>query len=82
MLHFTLILCDTLIVSTRSNVSWETTITDALTGKTVKKSFSDAEIGAILALAVGGEEYDFTKELYNIAEPAMKDIPTECRLIP
>lgn len=82
MLHFTLILCDTLIVATRSDVLWDTTITDALTGKTVKKSFSDAEMGAILALAIGGEEYSFTKELYEIAEPAMKDIPKECRLIP
>lgn len=82
MLHFTLVLCDTVIIATRSDVSWETTIMDALTGKTVKKSFSDAEIGAILALAVGGEGYDFTKELYDIAEPAMKDIPPECRPIP
>lgn len=88
MLHFTLVMENTVVVATVPEMEngygsvWDASIFDSVTGKTVKKSFSAVEMGAILALAVGGEEYSFTKELYEIAEPAMKDIPKECRLIP
>lgn len=92
MLHFTLVMENTVVVATASEMEddgikgygsvWNATIFDTLTGKTVKKDFTQTEMGAILALAIGGEEYAFIPALYEIAEPAMKDIPTECRLIP
>lgn len=88
MLHIDLTLEDTRIVANRDNSNvWIGFICDAPTGKCVRIEWTDSQIAAVVALGFGIGENDeidesSVKKLYEIAEPAIKDLPSECRPIP
>lgn len=60
------------------------TFEDLHTGKNNYRLLSNVQLGAILALMLGGEDYqpELTKLLYEIAEPAIAGLDKECRPIP
>lgn len=65
---------------------WDVTLTDNLTGVTAKCRWTDDQFAAITALALGvGEEkspgYDIEK-LYEVANAALENVPTQCYPIP
>jgi hypothetical protein len=73
---------------------WRIRSADSLTGKQIEEHITTEQLGAIVALAVGGEEgifnhanapvgdHNLSNQLYAVAEPVVKDWPKECRPIP
>ena len=94
MLHFTVILCDTILIATMEQQQpvderrhdWLITVTDARTGKTASGKWTPEQLCAVLTLAQGAGEEKWSgywaEKLYAIAEPLFKDWPAECRPIP
>lgn len=82
MIAATIILEDTVIIAERGERDWRMTLSDSFTGKVERlEDLSDLEAGAIIGLAIGGDELE-GKSLYSIAEPKVKDLSKECRPIP
>ena len=93
MLALTMILEDAVIMVRRTdtNDNWVGVICDCRTGKEVTVGFTDMQLGAILALGVAGPDFEkeevglnasISDHLYRIAEPAIANLPKECRPIP
>lgn len=65
---------------------WLGECVDLMTGKEMAFSWTNDQMSAVIALAMGVGEEDTpgfnAKNLYAIAEPLFKDWPKECRPIP
>lgn len=86
MLHLDVTLEDTrIIAAVDDNSEWVGTIHDAHSGQSQAIKWSHTQMGAVLALGIGGDE-SFTKrtttELYEVAEDAIKELTPELRPIP
>ena len=87
-MQITLVLCDLIIAAYQAGLesTWHTTIADIHSGKTFAVELNSAQIGAICALALGGDEDALKEDLYNqlnlIAAPALEGCPKECWPIP
>jgi hypothetical protein len=80
---------DSQIQAIRMENSWQVLLGDGHSGKTHMTMMNDGQFGAVLALAIGGDEDGemgntpmLIQHLYNIAETALFDCPKECRPIP
>ena len=92
MLHLTLIAEDTILTATRdlpkmpaepgANDKWRVRICDALSGQEDHRDWSDAELGAVVALCIGSDEIPGNGDLYPVAEIACKGLPRELRPMP
>lgn len=77
-------LADTVISSVESPGGFDCAFEDVHSGKCTSRTLTNVQLGAIIALALGGEDYtpELTTELYKIAEPAVAGFPNEVRPIP
>ena len=88
MLHVTAVLEDVRIVATvaiepEGGHLWQVILSDALTGQFETRLWTDAEMGAVMALAIGGEQgADYEEPAYRLAEQAVGGLPRELRPIP
>lgn len=92
MLCMIVVLEDDLLQATYVNTRWQVVLSDIVTGKTFEALWTNRELAAVLALAVGSEDFGESKAavdntlygtLYALAEPLFaKPCPPECRLIP
>jgi len=84
MLHVTAILCDCVLIATRINGPWIGKVTDVVTGISTTFTWTDEQIGAVMALALAGETFQTSSmgQLHDLAEDAVRGIPPECQLIP
>lgn len=84
MLHMTLVLEDNLVVASRDLSKWRCEITDLPTGKLEILHLNDEQFGAVMGLALGGDDKEYSPELYKIAEPLFSEdnFARECRIIP
>lgn len=60
------------------------TVRDTMSGEQKTFDVTTGEAGAIMALLIGGDQYDAEtgKLLYDLAEPVFKGIPNNLRPIP
>lgn len=74
-IHILAVLEDTVINATRGDKGWVLDVSDNITGAAKTVVTSDAEFGAAMALAIGGDDsYSevTTDELYRQTEQLMK----------
>lgn len=60
---------------------WRVTVTDNDTGIAKLVSWSDQQLGTVLALSIS-DTLPFAQEAYQIAEPLMNQLPQTHRIIP
>ncbi|MBV9694312.1 MAG: hypothetical protein JO261_11495 [Alphaproteobacteria bacterium] len=89
MIHMTLIMEDTVLVATRdlpnSEGQWSILAQDSHAGIGHASLLSDAELTAIVSLALANDEDQEgldRKKLYEVAEEVLKTWPPEVRPIP
>ena len=90
MLCMTVVLEDGVLHAIRTLDHWHVVIADNVTGKEHCALWTSRELGAVLELAIAGEDIaenesdeSVLRRLYAIAEPLFTDpCPVECRLIP
>jgi hypothetical protein len=85
MLHVDVTLEDCrLIVTVDKDGFWVGVAVDNLTGKELPVKYTNVQVGAILALGCGGEDFgqNLSADLYKIAEPCYKDVDPKFRMIP
>ena len=90
MLCMTVVLEDGVLQAAWSTDRWAVTLDDNVTGKEHCALWTSRELGAVLELAIAGEDIAESESdesvmdrLYAIAEPLFADpCPVECRLIP
>lgn len=61
---------------------WNVEIVDVITGESAIRIWTNDQIAAVLALAVGGDEITFAESAYKIAEHAVSFILQSLRPIP
>jgi hypothetical protein len=83
MLHVLCVLEDNVIMADRGEKTWHVQMMDLPTGAARTAEWSDAELGAVLALSVGGDEVlPDAKPLYEVCEPLFAKLPLVLRSIP
>ena len=61
---------------------WKVMLCDSFAGQSTVRHWSDAELSAVVALGIGGDEIAGADILYPIAEKACEGLPRELRPIP
>jgi hypothetical protein len=82
MMYLDLTLEDTRIRAEYVDESWSCCITDTMKGQEQWESWSNTQMAAVIALAIGGDETPFATACYEIAEGAVSELPNELRPIP
>jgi len=90
MLCMAIVLEDGVLHAIRTLDHWDVVVSDNVTGKTFGAVWTPRELGAVLELAIAGEDIaenesdeSVLRRLYAIAEPLFADpCPVACRLIP
>lgn len=61
---------------------WDVVITDMPTLKEKSFQWKDAQIAAVIALSIGGDDVESVDKLYAVAEPLFAGVDKDLRFIP